>query len=67
MDPRELAIQSAIQGFNSGVYSSKAAAAKAYGIPRSTLVSRMNGSSNARIGHEQQQQLTPLQVEFLTE
>ena len=65
MDPREYAIQSAIQDLQSGIFSSQRAAAKAYGIPRTTLFSRLKGSKNARITHESQQRMTPLQEEFL--
>ena len=39
----------------------------AYGIPRTTLSSRLKGSTNARAGHEQQQRLTTLQEEFLAD
>jgi hypothetical protein len=39
MDTREHAIQSAIRDLESGVFPSKTAAAKAYNIPRTTLVS----------------------------
>ena len=67
MDNRELAIQSAIQDLNSGVYSSKSAAAKAYDLPRSTLIGRLNGATNYRASHENQQRLTPPQEEFLVE
>ncbi|XPS73288.1 hypothetical protein M3J09_005438 [Ascochyta lentis] len=37
MDPKEVAIQSAINGLISGVYRSQRKAAAAYGIPESTL------------------------------
>ena len=42
MDPRENAIQSAIRDLESGVFPSQTAAAKAYNIPRITLISRLH-------------------------
>jgi len=47
------------------VYSSKKAAAAAYNIPRSTFIDRINGRTNARASHANQQRLTPLQEKFL--
>jgi hypothetical protein len=64
---REFAIQSAIKDFESGVYSTQLAAAKAYNIPRTTLALRLKGSTNARVSHEQQQRLTLGQEEFLAD
>ncbi|OBT65386.1 hypothetical protein VE03_06018 [Pseudogymnoascus sp. 23342-1-I1] len=64
---REYAIQSAIKDFESGVYSTQSAAAKAYNVPRTTLASRLKGCTNARVGHEQQQRLTLGQEEFLAD
>jgi hypothetical protein len=54
MNTREHAIQSAIKDLESGIFSSKSAAAKAYNIPRTTLVSRLKGCTNARANHESQ-------------
>ncbi|KAK7182772.1 hypothetical protein PSPO01_11111 [Paraphaeosphaeria sporulosa] len=67
MDARELAIQSAINGLNSGLYSSQRAAAKAYGIPLSTLHGRLRGATTSALSHQHQQRLTPLQEDFLVE
>jgi hypothetical protein len=67
MDAREAALQSAISDLNTGVYSSQRAAAKAYGIPRSTLSTRLNGVTNRRISHQHRQRLTPLQEDFLVD
>ena len=47
MDPREVAIESAIRDYNARVYTSQAAAARAYGIPRSTLQDRLKGAINS--------------------
>ena len=67
MDARELAIQSAINDLNSGIYSSQRAAAKAYGIPRPTLSARIRGATDSRTSHQHQQRLTPLQEDFLVD
>ena len=67
MDAREQAIQLAISDLNSGVYSSQRAAAKAYGIPLSTLHGRLRGATNSRRSHQQQQRLAPLQEDFLVD
>ena len=67
MDAREFAIQSAISDFNAGVYSSQRAAAKAYGIPQSTLSTRVNGVQNRRVSHQHRQRLTPQQGDFLVD
>ena len=67
MDARELAIQSAINGLNSGLYSSQRAAAKAYGIPLSTLHGRLRGATTSALSHQHQQRLTPSQEDFLVE
>jgi hypothetical protein len=64
---REFAIQSALKDYESGVYSTQSAAARAYNIPQKTFSSRLNGSTNARIGREQQQRLTQEQEEFLVD
>jgi hypothetical protein len=65
MDYREGIIQSAIADLNASIYKSQRAACKAYNIPRSTLRHRMAGSLPHATAHQQQQQLTPEQEEFL--
>jgi hypothetical protein len=67
MAQRELMIQKAIEDLKNGVYPSQKQAAAAYDIPRATLQERLNGRTNARVGHEQQQRLTPPQEDFLVE
>jgi hypothetical protein len=67
MDPRELAIQSAIADLNSGVFTSQRKAAKAWGVPRSTLQERLHGRQPNAIAHSNQQRLTPEQEHFLVE
>ena len=58
MDPRETAIQSALRDLNAGVYTSQRRAALAYGVPRSTLQSRLQGQQNHATAHSNQQRLT---------
>ncbi|UPX10142.1 uncharacterized protein EKO05_0000813 [Ascochyta rabiei] len=65
MDPREVAIQSAIADLNSGVFTSQRQAAKAYSVPRSTIQERLSGRQPNAIAHHQQQRLTPEQEQFL--
>lgn len=65
MDPREVAIQSAIADLNAGIYKSQRQAARAYGIPRSSLQSRLHGRQPHAIAHSNQQRLTPEQEDFL--
>ncbi|CAI6335564.1 unnamed protein product [Periconia digitata] len=67
MDTREATIQSAIHDFNAGIYLSQRAAAKAYGLPRSTLQGRLQGATDSATSHQHQQRLTPQQEEFLVE
>ena len=67
MDTRETAIFQAISDFNTGVYRSVRAAARAYNIPRSTLQHRLAGTTTSAISHHDQQRLSPAQEEFLTE
>lgn len=67
MNSREQAIQAAIADYNSGIYTSQRAAAKAYAIPRSTLVDRLKGATDAHTSHQHQQKLTPDQEEFLAD
>jgi hypothetical protein len=65
MAGRELSIQSAIRDLNSGVYTSRPAAAKAYNISRSTLQERLAGRHPHAIAHQIAQRLKPGQEEFL--
>jgi hypothetical protein len=67
MDAREAAIQLAIRDLNSGVYKSQRAAARAYGIPQSTLSTRIHGRTDHRTSHQNQQRLTPDQESFLVD
>jgi hypothetical protein len=67
MDTREQAIQSAISDLNSGVHTSQRAAARAYGIPQSTLSTRIHGTKSRRTAHADQQRLTPEQESFLVD
>ncbi|KAH8759488.1 hypothetical protein F5883DRAFT_367023, partial [Diaporthe sp. PMI_573] len=39
----------------------------AYGIPRSTLSTRIQGVTNRRVSHQHRQRLTPLQEDFLVD
>lgn len=67
MSNRENMIQAAIADFRSGAYPSQRAAAAAYGIPRSTLSTRIAGRQSSRVGHQNQQRLTPAQEEFIAD
>jgi hypothetical protein len=67
MDARELSIQSAIRDLESGVYTSQRAAAKAWGVPRSTLQDRLDGRQPRAIAHQHQQRLSLEQEEFLVD
>jgi hypothetical protein len=67
MDAREHAIQSAIRDINSGVYTSQRAAAKAWGVPRSTLQNRIDGRLPRTIARQHQQRSSPEQEEFLVD
>ncbi|OCK74312.1 hypothetical protein K432DRAFT_470270 [Lepidopterella palustris CBS 459.81] len=51
MSNREDLIQLAITDLKSGAFTSQRKAAAKYKIPRSTLASRLAGSSAARAGH----------------
>ncbi|KAJ5887467.1 hypothetical protein N7495_007508 [Penicillium taxi] len=65
MAPNEHQISLAISDLKSGQISSVKAAAIAYGVSRSTLTRRMNGSLSRRDAHSNQQRLSPGQEEFL--
>jgi hypothetical protein len=67
MDPKEVAIQNAINDLNAGVFKSQRKAAEAWGIPRSTLRGRLQGQQPHAIAHLNQQRLTPDQECFLVE
>ncbi|XPT04274.1 hypothetical protein M3J09_013355 [Ascochyta lentis] len=67
MDTREVAIQSAIADLKASVFKSQRQAARAYGIPKSSLQSRLQGHQPHAIAHLNQQRLTPEQEEFLVE
>jgi hypothetical protein len=66
MAPSEHLISLALFDLESGRITSLRAAA-AYGIPRSTLHQRRTGTQNPRVGHANQQRLTPDQEQFLVE
>jgi hypothetical protein len=51
MDPKETAIKLAIQDYHAGVYKSQRAAAKAYGVLRTTLQDRLKGTPNRATSH----------------
>ncbi|KAI1000169.1 hypothetical protein K3495_g8029, partial [Podosphaera aphanis] len=67
MGSKESAIQDAISEINSGSYKSERAVAKAYGVPRSTLRSRIRGDHSHTIAHSNQQRLSPEQEEYVIE
>jgi hypothetical protein len=67
MNAREVAIQLAISDLHAGLYSSQRAAAKAYGVPESTLRNRLNGATNSALSHQHQQRMTPAQEDFLVD
>jgi hypothetical protein len=67
MSDRERNIEAAIQDYRTGRYSSVRAAAKAYGISRTTLQARVNGRTNRATSHEYRQRLTPAQETFLVQ
>jgi transposase len=46
MDSRETVIELAIQDYYAGVYKSQRAAAKAYGVSRTTFQDRLKGKLN---------------------
>jgi hypothetical protein len=54
MDARNLATQLAISDFNAGLYSSLRVAAKAYGIPSSTLYDRLRGVTDSATSYTYQ-------------
>jgi hypothetical protein len=56
MDPREVAIELAIQDYHAGVYKSERA-----------LQDRLKGATNRATSHQHQQRLSPEQEEFLVQ
>jgi hypothetical protein len=67
MNPRENSIRLAIHDFENGVYPYLSTAAVEYSVPRTTLITRMNGATDTHTAHEHQQRLTSLQEESLAE
>ena len=68
MDSREETFEAAIRDLRSGVFFfSQRAAVKAYGIPQSTLSTRLHGAQSSHLSHKYLQRLTPKQEEFLTQ
>jgi hypothetical protein len=67
MDSREHALECAIRDLESGVLTSVRGAARAYGIPRSSLQSRMQGRQSHATAHSNQQRLTPEQEASLVD
>ena len=67
MDFREDIIQVAIADLHAGTYASVRAAAKAYGLPKSTLQRYYNGGTTRVISHQHRQRLTPSQEDFLAQ
>jgi hypothetical protein len=67
MDPREVAIECAIHDLQSGVCTSVRAAARVYGVPRSTLQDQIQGAQNHSTAHSNQQRLTPEQENCLVD
>ena len=67
MDSREASLASAIAEYNAGIFSSisASASARAYGVPKSILLSRLKGIDPKRVSHEAQQRLTSEQEEYL--
>lgn len=66
-EDQEKAIAQAIEALKSGEIASERAAAKQFGIPRSTLHSRRRGCKDARHAHESQQRLSPKQERSLVD
>ena len=64
---REARIQEALQGIKSGQYKSVNAAAKATGIPRSTLEYQQKGGQSNYNAHTNQQACTPEEEQALIE
>ena len=67
MNTREEKLEAAIRDLRSGVYPSQRAVAKAYGIPQSTLSTRLHGAQSSHLSHKYLQRLTTKQEEFLVQ
>ena len=67
MDSRERAIEAAISDLSANLNTSVRATGKKYGVPESTLRSRMKGSTNNATSHQHLQRLSPEQEEFVVE
>jgi hypothetical protein len=65
MEAREVAIQNAIHNLSAGVFTSQQKAAKAYGVPCSSLQARLASHQTHATAHQHQQQLTLGQEGFL--
>lgn len=67
MNHRDETIQTALAEFESGVYESLRATARAYGVAETTLRDRRRGATNRRAAHHHQQRLSPPQEDFLVQ
>lgn len=65
MAQRERAIEAALRDLNEGKYTSTRAAAKAYGLGKSTLQGRVNGTQSPVVAHQHQQRMSPEQEKYL--
>ena len=65
MDFSDSILASAVADFNAGHFKSINATARAYGVARSTLQSRINGIEPRRVVHQVDQRLTPEQEDYL--
>ena len=62
---KEDAIKQAISGYRRGIYTSLSSAARAYGVPKSTVVARAAGRKSVQKKAAKQQALTPIQEKVL--
>lgn len=67
MDYREEDLQRAIAALKAGEFTSKREAARVFGVPRQTLLDRINGKVTRREAQSYLQNLTPSEEEFLVE
>jgi hypothetical protein len=61
----ESAIQEAIDALNSGQFTSRQAAARHFGVNPDTVGNRMNGKLSRQQAHENEQNLSPEEEQFL--